>query len=135
MFAVKRPIFRFVALLSLIVACVLPISASQAQTPATVGQWSAPVIWPYLAVHAHVLPSGKVMWWPSFAAGDNPIQWDPSTGTNTALVRSGANLFCAGHSFLADGQLFVAGGHITDWVGLPDAYTYNPSNWYLDAAA
>ena len=25
-------------------------------------------------------------------------------------------------------KLFVAGGHILDWVGLPDAYTYDSSN-------
>ena len=123
-----RPIFRFVALISLIAACAPPNFRSQAQTPATVGQWSAPVTWPYLAVHAHVLPSGKVLWWPSFDNGDNPTQWDPATGVNTALPHLGANVFCAGHSFLADGQLFVAGGHILNWFGLPDAYTYNSSN-------
>ncbi len=67
------------------------------------------------------------MWWPSFANGDNPTEWDPATGVNTAMIHAGANVFCAGHSFLANGQLFVAGGHITDWFGLPDAYTYNSS--------
>ena len=30
-------------------------------------------------------------------------------------------LFCAGHDFLSDGRLFVAGGHISDLHGLPDA--------------
>ena len=101
---------------------------SKAQTPSTVGQWSAPVTWPYLAVHAHVLPTGKVLWWPSFDNGDNPTEWDPATGTNRALPHLGANVFCSGHSFLTDGQLFVAGGHILNWVGLRDAYTYNSSN-------
>ena len=32
----------------------------------------------------------------------------------------------AGHSFLADGTLFVAGGHISDFVGLSRASIYNP---------
>lgn len=84
--------------------------------------------WPYLNVHAHVLPTGKVLWWPSFDNGDNPTLWDPFTNTNTALTHAGANIFCSGHAFLANGQLFVAGGHINNFVGLPNAYTYNPLN-------
>ena len=36
------------------------------------------------------------------------------------------NIFCSGHAFLADGKLFVAGGHIQDDVGLPNASMYDP---------
>src|SRR6266545_3818516 len=36
-------------------------SASIAQDPTTVGQWSATMTWPYEAIHAHLLPTGKVM--------------------------------------------------------------------------
>jgi len=106
-------------------------SVSVAQDPATVGQWSPKVTWPYKAVHAALLPTGKVMWWPSFADGDNPTLWDPATSSNTALVKASANIFCAGQTLLSDGQLFVAGGHISSWTGLPNAYKYNPStgNW------
>ena len=35
-------------------------------------------------------------------------------------------MFCTGHAFLADGRLFVAGGHIQNGVGLPRASLYNP---------
>src|SRR5690349_24955113 len=28
-----------------------------------VGQWSPVMTWPYEAIHAHVLPTGKVMFW------------------------------------------------------------------------
>ena len=106
-------------------------SVSVAQDPATVGQFSARTTWPYKAVHAAVLPTGKVIWWPSFANGDNPYLWDPSTNTFTALAHVGANIFCAGHAFLPSGQLFVAGGHISSFVGLPNTYTYDPAtgNW------
>ena len=38
----------------------------------------------------------------------------------------GYDLFCAGHSFLADGRLFVAGGHILNGVGLANASIYDP---------
>ena len=106
-------------------------SVSVAQDPATVGQFSARTTWPYKAVHAAVLPTGKVIWWPSFANGDNPYLWDPSTNTFTALAHVGANIFCAGHAFLPSGQLFVAGGHAGTFIGLPNTYTYDPAtgNW------
>ena len=91
-----------------------------------VGQWSPVTIWPYVATHAHVLPTGKVIWWTQFANGDNPYLWDPSTNTNSAIVQAGANIFCSGHAFLPDGQLLVAGGHVGNYVGIANAYRYNP---------
>ena len=57
---------------------------------------------------------------------DNPYFWDPSTNTNSATVQAGANIFCSGHAFLPDGQLVVAGGHVSNYVGLANAYRYNP---------
>src|SRR5205814_8432883 len=102
---------------SLILASSVP-----AQDPATVGEWSSVATCPYRATHAHLLPTGKVLWWPPQTDGDNPHLWDPSTGANTALTKAGANIFCSGHAFLPDGRLLVAGGHITTWVGLPNAY-------------
>src|SRR6266576_2607880 len=117
---------RLVALRCLAVAHFIAVSAVSAQDPATVGQFSSVMPWPYKAVHAHLLPTGKVLWWPSFAAGDNPTLWNPSTNTNTAVTRAGANIFCSGHAFLPNGQLLVAGGHAGTWIGLPNAYTFNP---------
>src|SRR5438477_2165471 len=123
----KRPMKRLVYMAAVAFwALTLVASSGFAQDPATVGQWSAVMTWPWMAVHAQVLPTGKVMYWPQFGYGDNPTLWDPSTSTNTAAVKSGANIFCSGHAFLANGQLFVAGGHQTNWVGLPNAYKYNP---------
>ena len=103
-------------------------SVSLAQDPATVGQCSSVMTWPYIATHAQVLPTGKVLWWPPFGDGDNPTLWDPATNTNTAAPRVGANIFCSGHAFLPDGQLLVAGGHVDIYMGLPNAYTYDPFN-------
>ena len=40
----------------------------------------------------------------------------------------GFNLFCSGHSFLPDGNLFVAGGHISDGHGEPFATIYDVGN-------
>ncbi len=94
-----------------------------AQTPSTQGQWSAVQPWPAVAVHAHLLPTGKVLFWPY---SDEPRLWDPQTNAITPAAGSGFNLFCTGHAFLADGRLFVAGGHISNSVGLPTAAIYDP---------
>jgi galactose oxidase len=89
----------------------------------TVGEWSAPEPWPIVAVHLHLLFNGKVLAWGKF--GD-PYVWDPAADTFTPHP-VGSNLFCSGHAMTSTGQLFVAGGHITDAHGLPDANLYNPS--------
>jgi hypothetical protein len=115
-----------VALPCFAVAYFIAVSSASAQDPSNVGQFSSVMTWPYMPAHAHLLPTGKVIWWPSFDYGDNPTLWDPSTNTNTPATHAGANIFCSGHAFLPNGQLFVAGGHATNWVGLPNAYTYNP---------
>ena len=107
---------------------MIAISSVTAQNPATVGEFSSVTTWPYKAVHAQLLPTGKVLWWPSFGQGDNPTLWNPSTNANTPATHAGANIFCAGYAFLSNGQLLVAGGHVTNFVGLPSAYTYNPLN-------
>jgi len=90
--------------------------------PATVGQWSALEIWPYVAVHAHLLPTGKVMFIP-FA--DHPQMWDPSTSVIDDLPKAGYNIFCAGHTFLGDGRLIVLGGGSEVGVGVPSAAIYD----------
>ncbi len=117
---------RLVALRCFAVALLIAVSPASAQTPDTVGQFSPVMTWPYRAVHAQLLATGKVLWWPSFNTGDNPTLWNPSTNTNTAVTHAGANIFCSGHAFLPNGQLLVAGGHAGTWIGLPNAYTFNP---------
>ena len=62
---------------------LLTLSFVHGQDPATVGQWSALMTWPYTAVHPHVLPTGKVIFWPAFDKGDNPQLWDPQTRCRT----------------------------------------------------
>jgi galactose oxidase len=94
--------------------------------PSAVGQWSAVQTWPYRAIHGHMLPTGKVMFWDSYVNADNPQLWDPTTGSITTAARSGYNIFCTGFSFFPDGRLFVVGGHVSDNVGLPHASLYDP---------
>src|SRR2546430_11781597 len=85
------------------------------------GQWSAVMAAPIVQLHLHLLPSGKVLSWGRL--GD-PQVWDPPTGVFTAMP-SPSWLFCAGHDFLPDGRLLVAGGHITDGHGLPNTNLFD----------
>jgi len=99
-------------------------SLVQAQTNAALaGQWSSVRPWPIEAIHAHMLPARKVMFWSSH---DGPLLWNPDTENITPLVFAGYNIFCSGHALLADGRLLVTGGHVDDGVGLPNASIYDP---------
>lgn len=119
----------FVLLMLLAVA-----PAGLAQGPREqVGEWSDVIPWQNIAIHTHVLPNGKVMYWSrrepneTLNAKDTiPRLWDPITGQFSDLAKPGYNIFCSGHVFLPDGRLFVAGGHIEDQVGLPRASIYDP---------
>lgn len=93
---------------------------------AAAGEWSAVQAWPYTAIHMHLLPTGKVLFYSSYDDADNPQLWDPATASIVAANKAGYNIFCTGHAFLPDGRLFVSGGHVEDFVGLPNAYIYNP---------
>ncbi len=56
----------------------------------------------------------------------------PTCGTPAPASSSALSnpywLFCAGHSLLPDGRLLVAGGHISDNHGLPDAAILDPAS-------
>jgi hypothetical protein len=103
-------------------ACAPP-APTVPEPMASAGQWGPPFSWPVVAVHLHLLPDGRVLSWGRM--GDPQI-WDPATGGFTA-VPSATDVFCAGHAFLPDGRLFVAGGHISDFHGLPDANLFDPA--------
>ena len=98
-----------------------------AQTPQTVGKWENGPNFPFVPVHINLLRDSTVMIWRSEAPGeDGPRIWNPVTGALTIPNRAGYNNFCSAHTFLPDGRLFVAGGHISDYVGLRDASIFNP---------
>ena len=118
--------------------------------PATAGAWSEVTEWPLVAIHTHLLPTGEVMFWDRHDVSDGdpranadereshggageerlgiivPRLWDPVTGEITLAAEPPFDLFCSGHTFLADGRLLVAGGHVVDNVGLADAAIYDP---------
>jgi len=98
-------------------------AATLSTAPTDVGQWSALQNWPIEAIQAQMLPTGKVLMWDRTM---NALLWDPTTNTFTSPASPGYNIFCSGHSFLADGTLLVVGGHVVDGVGLPYASIYDP---------
>ncbi|MBN9101799.1 MULTISPECIES: glyoxal oxidase [unclassified Pseudonocardia] len=107
--------------------------------PAQVGRWDAVLPLPNVAIHAHLLPDGTVLFWgrrddPDGSMNDHvgtPHVWDPATGATTPTARPAlvdgttVNLFCSGHVFLPDGRLLVAGGHLADGDGVNQACTYD----------
>ena len=114
----RRPL----AWLGVVLLCVLATTA--AAQPSVVGEFQlVQQQLPFFPVHVTLLPTGKVMLWPG--RGISATIWDPATGTTNPLDNPGYNIFCTGHSFLADGRLFVIGGHEKN-VGLPNASIYDP---------
>ncbi len=113
----------------MVVAALVVLGGSRAAitaTPAEIGQWSAPVSWPLVAVHMSLEPTGQVFTLDGFDAGPNSERlWDPATGIFTP-VPYGRNLFCAGHIQLADGRTLLVGGHINANEGLADTTIFNP---------
>jgi galactose oxidase len=128
---------------------VLPVNGAvapgQANDPKEVGRWNPVFALPNVAIHSHLLPDGKVLFWGRRDhPGDSldvhectPQVWDPVTRKTTptpqpkALDGSTINLFCSGHTILPDGKLLVVGGHINDGNGLNQAtvYDYRTGKW------
>ena len=148
---------------NLIVAVVIGVcfgarsGVAQSTDPSMVGEWStaSPDPFPLFPVHAHLLPTGKVMFW-SNPPGIDARSWDPANQTISTLPPPGYDVFCAGHSFLPDGTLFVAGGNnspdptppgfayasiydpeppplVNPWTGPPVIPDMNAGRWYPTA--
>ena len=71
-----------VALLALVASWSVVSGSAHAQTPATVGQWSAGPVWDITPNNMVLLPSGKVLFYPGlFISGNDPRMWNPVTNT------------------------------------------------------
>ena len=113
--------------------------------PAVMGEWSEVFPLPNAAIHTHLLPNGKVLFWgrrdlPSGTLDDHfctPHVWDPVTRVTEPTPQpkradgSTVNLFCSGHSWLPNGRLVVAGGHFKDGMGIDQAslYDFATNSW------
>jgi len=119
------PGIRWFLTAAILITCV----AAQAQTgPSVDGEWGPVVSWPYEVTHATLLANGKVLVWPPYNLGDNARVWDPTTNTFVVSPKAGYNIFCAGHTHLADGRVLVSGGQIGAVLyGVPNASIYDPT--------
>ena len=88
--------------------------SSPAGPQAALGSWSAPSPTPIIGVHLNLMPNGQLLLW---GHGGQPQVWTPGGGAGYIQAAAGTcpegncELFCGGHTFLADGRLLVAGGH------------------------
>ena len=105
-------------------------------SPCAEGVWELlPCNSQVLAVHAALLHTGKVLFFAGsgndpdkLAAGDmRSVVWDYEVGTFYRPATP-IDVFCAGHAFLADGKLLVAGGteRYDPFHGLKSAYLFDP---------
>jgi hypothetical protein len=102
---------------------LVPVSASlwglRAEAdPADVGSWSAPFPLGGMAIHATLLHTDDVLFF-QYVEGpprDDHTSWIATWNWRTeqtaeAPLPYDRDLFCTGHNVLADGRLFLAGGH------------------------
>ncbi|MEP7065558.1 MAG: galactose oxidase-like domain-containing protein [Gemmatimonadota bacterium] len=117
-------------------SCVVKMSAAQnvvlsfdpISPIAGAGQWSAPITWPVIAIHAALLPNGNVLTWGR--SDRQPVIWTPPATVGGAgsfvSATETQDLFCGGQTFLPDGRLLIAGGHSgTNSLGIRNSATFD----------
>jgi YVTN family beta-propeller protein len=108
-------------------------SASAARANNVSGAWSAVKPWPLIAVHAVLMPDGRVLTYGSTSGGQQTAiyiydVWDPSAGLDTGHLtmpnNTGTDIFCSSQIVLPSGnQVFIAGGD--NWTGSSTTNTGN----------
>jgi hypothetical protein len=105
----------------------ISLTFTSSGNPAATGMWSGLVPLPIVAVDSVLLPNGKILMWDGQSMGSNAIVWNYMTNS-VDRVPAPANIFCSGVDQMADGRIFIAGGHDgAAHVGLPVANIFNPS--------
>ncbi len=101
---------------------------------------------PLVPVHLSVLPDRRILFWSRDMLVNNSNQvkqkggssdayvWNMVNGQMLPVPNDDTNLFCSGHTFLPDGNLFVTGGHRSahfDGAGEPhtNIFNYQTNTW------
>ena len=102
----------------------MTVTVNNSANASVVGSWSSPVSLPAVAVNLVLLKNNKVLF---YQDGATATVWDYMANTFTNVPQS-ADLFCSGHGLLADGRVFIAGGHnMQDYWGLKNATLFDAS--------
>jgi hypothetical protein len=107
--------------------------------PTQFGAWSGIVSLPLVPVHLALLRDGRTLMSDGQSWGPNTIVWDPigdPLAKKAISNRAPANIFCGAMEQMGDGQILVAGGHITAHVGLAVSNIFNPNtnSWTVGPA-
>ncbi|MGQ0600335.1 MAG: galactose oxidase-like domain-containing protein [Anaerolineales bacterium] len=82
---------------------------------------------PIVPVHAIMQPDGQILIFDQANGGNSARVWDPITNAIVSAPNITTNLFCAGHSTLADGRFLIIGGHLDpNYFGLPNTNIFDP---------
>ena len=96
-------------------------------TATSSGLWSSSFDLGLVAVNMVMMHTGKVLMYSgSYTASATERVWDPATGLLTLVPNPYYNLFCSGHSQLADGRILVVGGYDPNTLGAANANIFDP---------
>jgi hypothetical protein len=98
------------------------VDARFTSDPARLGQWSAPIDTPVVAIHSALLPTGKILFFDRSLehtvhtqhTDTIPRLWDPIAPAGLAFAETphpDLEIFCSGHVFDPQGRLLIFGGH------------------------
>jgi galactose oxidase-like protein/Big-like domain-containing protein len=100
---------------------------SPTPSPSQVGQWSAVMNWPLVAIHAVMMHNGNVLLMDGWQFPNQTQVYNPTTQTMTQATNGfGLDLFCSAHVNLADGRVLVAGGEGATALGSPATTIFDP---------
>ncbi len=119
------------------------LAALPAGANATAGAWSTVRSWPLIAVHAVLMPDGRVLTYGTTGTGQQTGNfiydvWDPAAGLDAGHLTlpntTGVDVFCSSQVVLpSGGQVFIAGGD--NWTGSSTTNTGNSDSTLFDYGA
>jgi hypothetical protein len=133
---------RFVAMFVLPALLSAAGPATAQSTRGQVGEWSSPVEAGVIAIHMALVrgpqDSSRVIYW---SKGTTAKLWRYAhdagfSVADVVAVPCASDIFCSGHSTLADGRLLVGGGSHTTSTGIDDSNIFDPQTnlWTAQAA-
>jgi len=138
---------RIAAGAAIVLALVLPRVVDAAADPAVAGRWSGVFSLPIVAIHSALSPDGTHAL--IYSDGDTKsghggagysaaylvnIPTGQLPGQSAFVPNNSTNLFCSGAALMADGRLFVTGGHHDpNYYGVSDVniFSWGTSSWQM----